>query len=392
MGRRLGYSPKPVAELLRELKDLSQLIMSLSYCSLFFGDPSLYREISHLDDRVDYLRSLLIMQAALATRDREDAERMLSVFDMASAVDKISEVAKDISELTHDRLRIELGDYVMRNSRTNFVYTLRITGDSPFKDGSIERAYDIVGEIFDVVAIRRGDDYILSPGEDVVLREGDVIYIKGLAETIRRIISMHGERGGGGVRLDPEKLEGILYVKNLSEFMVDLAYGALFTGSEELAQELESLEDGIDQVTKDLKTGVIADSGISDKEKLALIEFIDSCEYLGDAALDMTYSLRMGIPPHPIIETILETTDERYRLLRIPRELAGKELADLGLTKLGVDILAIKVGGYWYLNPPVKGYRLRGDEQIVIQYFEEAEDEVAQLVERLGLSQPPRQA
>ncbi len=385
MSDRLRYTPIPVSELLRELKDLSQIMMSLAFCSIFFKDETLYKEISKLDDRIDLLKSYLIMQASLATRDREDAEKMLSVFDMAISVDKISEVSKDLAELAHNKLHIEIGEYVYTNSPTNFIYSLEIRGESPFKGLQIKEIYDVVGEFFDILAVRRGDKYILSPEEELILLEGDVVYVKGLTETIRKVLSLNNvETPSKGLSLDRERVENLLYIKNLSEFMLDLAYGALFTKSRELAEELESIEETLDQVSLNLKNEVIMED-IEPSEKLGLIEFIDSCEYIGDSALDMTYSLRMGVEPHPVIETFLEETDERYMTIYIPDELAGKELGDLGLSRLGVDILAIKRGGYWYINPPLHGFKLKGGEQLIIQYFEEAEEEILEMLKSLGI-------
>ncbi len=383
---RLSYTPIPVSELLRELKDLSQIMMSLAFCSVFFMDDTIYREITRLDDRVDLLKGYLIMQASLATRDKEDAEKMLSVYDMAISVDKISEVSKDLAELAYNKLNINLGSHVYSNSSTNFIYSLKINGNSPFRNRRIAELYSITGEYFDVLAIRRRDKYILSPEEETLLLEDDVVYLKGFTDTIKKIIKMNGVEGvAKGIAIEPEKIDDLIYIKNLSEFMLDLAYGALFTKSIQLADEIGSMEEALDQVTKSLKEEEIG-WDINPKEKLGIIKYIDSCENIGDAALDMTYSLRMGIEPHPVIEAFLEEADERYMTISIPESASGWELADLGLTRMGVDILAIKREGYWYINPLIKGFPLKGGEELIIQYFEEAEKEVIDRLRSIGIN------
>ena len=81
MEGKLGYEPVPLSRLLKELKNLSQLMISLGYCSVFFHDENLYRELEEIDAQIDHIKSLILMQATLATRDRRDAESMISIFD-----------------------------------------------------------------------------------------------------------------------------------------------------------------------------------------------------------------------------------------------------------------------------------------------------------------------
>ncbi len=378
---RLRYKPIPLTEILTNLKNLSQIIMSLAYCSIFFNDETLYKEMEELDEKIDYLKSLLIMQASLATRDGEDAEKMISVFDMAASVDKISEISLDIAKLAYEHISIDIGDYLFINSATNFIYVIQVHSKSPFIGKTIDELYDLVGQIFDIVAVKRNKKFIISPSEDFTVEDGDKLYIKGFTEAIRKILELHGIKiEVGKLKLNREVLENIIYLKNLSEFMVDIAYGTLFTASKELAFELESMEETVDEITEQLKLNVIKDPALKETEKLALIEFINSCEYIADAAVDMTYSLRKDVKPHPIIERILELTDERYAVIKIGDEYGDKDIIELDVKKFGVDVLALKRGGYWYLNPPIKGWKLRKGDELIIQYYKEAEDEVSSLI------------
>ncbi|HIE37030.1 TPA: hypothetical protein EYP83_02580 [Candidatus Geothermarchaeota archaeon] len=379
----LRYKPVPLTDLLSQLKNLSQILMSLAYCSIFFNDDTLYKEMMELDDKIDYLKSLMIMQASLAIRGGEDAERMLSVFDMAASVDKISEVSLDIAKLAYENLSIDIGDYLFINSATNFIYVIEIDLNSPFKGKTIREAFDLVKQIFDVVAVKRERSFIISPSEDYTFVLGDKVYIKGFTETIRNILKLHRiEIDIGGLKLNREILENIIYLKNLSEFMIDIAYGALFTSSKELANELLSMEEAVDEITEQLKIDVMKDKDLIDTQKLALIEFINYCEYLADAAIDMTYSLRKDVKPHPIIEKILEETDERYAILKIGGEYEDMDIVDLGVKDFGIDVLALKREGYWYLNPPIKGWKLREGDEIIIQFYREADKEVEKILGR----------
>jgi len=381
----IRYTPGSVLDILSEIKDLTEIMVNLAYCSIFFTDERIYKELEKIEARIDYLKSMLIMHAALATRDREDAEKLISIFDLAIAIDKMNDISSDIAQLAKEGLKIRMGEYIFLSSPTNLIYAIKIREDNPLKGLSIKEIYDNIGEIFDVVAVRRKDRYILSPDEDFIIEVGDVIFVKGLAENIKALV----ERLGLGIRIEGVKIdeEGILdsiyQIKNTSEVMIDLAYASLFTGSVELAREIENLEDYLDTLTRDLKVTVMEVDGLSPKEKLAMVEFINACEYYGDAAMDMTYSLRMGVKPHPIIEKVLETTDERYRIVRISRKYDRKTLKDLNLSRYGVDIIALKRGREWYITPPSSGWSLKEGDLIIIQYYEEAEDYIKRFTEEI---------
>lgn len=378
----IKYTPIPVLDLLKEIKDLSEIMVNLAYCSIFFPDEKIYSELEKIEDRIDYLKSILIMQTALATRDKDDAERLVSIFDLAIGIDKMNDVSSDIAQLAKKGLRIRMGKYIFLRSPTNLIYAIEVIEDSPLNNLAIQEIYNSVKEIFDVVAVRRGERYILSPEEDFVIREGDIVFVKGLAENIEALLDRLGlKREIEGLKIAEESiLDTIHQLKNISEVMIDLAYASLFAGSLELALEIENLEEYLDEMTAELKVSIMELGGLTSKEKLAMIEFVDACEYYGDAAMDMTYSLRKGLKPHPIIEMVLEQTDERYQIIKIGKKFDGKILKDLELSKYGVDILALKRGSTWYVTPPSSGWKLKEGDILIIQYYEEAEEYIKELL------------
>ena len=225
----------------------------------------------------------------------------------------------------------------------------------------------------------------MAPEEDFKIEEGDVIFVKGLAENIQALV----EKLGLGIKIEgmkiPEEsiIDSVHQIKNTSEVMIDLAYASLFSGSIELAKEIENLEEYLDDLTRELKINIMEADSLRPKEKLAMIEFINACENYGDAAMDMTYSLRMGVRPHPIIERVLEETDERYKIIKIPKKYDGMMLKDLNLGRYGVDIIALRREGIWYVTPPSSGWRLREGDIIIIQYYEEAEDYIKRFSEEI---------
>ena len=99
MEGEIKYEPIGVREVLTEMKDLSELMVDLAYSAVLFNDREIAEEVKELESRVDHLRYILSMNAMIAVRDAEDAESMIPIVTVASAADKISDVAADIATI-----------------------------------------------------------------------------------------------------------------------------------------------------------------------------------------------------------------------------------------------------------------------------------------------------
>src|SRR5437762_5607812 len=98
--------PRNVKDLLTEAKDVSELMVDLAYAAVFFNEEDLAEMVGELEDRMyGYLRRLREV-AMLAARSPEDAESMVSVLDIASAMEKIGRAASDIARVVQAKLGI----------------------------------------------------------------------------------------------------------------------------------------------------------------------------------------------------------------------------------------------------------------------------------------------
>ena len=103
---KVEYKPKSVRELLIKMKNVSELMLDLAYYSVVYNDIEIAQEVQELESQIDRLNYLLLMNAAMAVRDKEDAEQMAGIMRTASAANKISDAAADIAKTVHLRLGI----------------------------------------------------------------------------------------------------------------------------------------------------------------------------------------------------------------------------------------------------------------------------------------------
>lgn len=176
---KIEYRPVSVREALKEMKDLSEIMIDLAYSAALFHSRELAEEVLELEKRVDYLAYMLDMNAMLAARDAEDAEYLIGVTTVAAATDKISDAAADIATIVlkevgiHPIVREAFEKVEERLARAE------VKPDSVFinkRVGDLELAAKIG---VDIIAIRRGREWIVNPSEDETIVEGDVLIARG---------------------------------------------------------------------------------------------------------------------------------------------------------------------------------------------------------------------
>lgn len=177
--KKIEYRPIPVRDLLVEMKDLSELMIDLAYSAALFHSRELAEEVLELEEHVDTLAYILDMNAMLAVRDAEDAEALVGVSVVASAADKISDAAADIAIIVlreigvHPIVREAFERVEERLTRAEVKLNSILVGR---KLGELRLAAEIG---VDVIAIRRGKEWIINPKEDAIIEKGDVLIARG---------------------------------------------------------------------------------------------------------------------------------------------------------------------------------------------------------------------
>ncbi len=376
---KVKYEPLQVRNILIEMKNLSELMVYSAYCSVIYGDVKLAKEVMRLEERVDYLNLQLVMHASLATRTAEDAESMLSVFRMASAIDKISDAAADIASVVVTSKPLLLVGRMLTKSE-ELISRVKVREGSPLANHTLEEVYDLLGYIFDVFAIRRGERWILEPDLGFRLGVDDVLLVRGSLEAItslrRQALDMLKEAQPAELPSKYERIvKGLRELRDVSDLMVDLACSALITNSRRIAERIVSLENYVDELYINYEREVISTKELSLDDMLKLIRIAVATENIADAANEMAEIILRDIRPHPVLSMVMRESNERLLDIDVTESLDGKTIEDLGLKKLGASVLAVKRGEKWIIRPSQRMMLLRGDT-LLIRCYSEAEDAI----------------
>ena len=128
--------------------------------------------------------------------------------------------------------------------------------------------------------------------------------------------------------------------------MIDLAYSSLLLNSRELAEEVQALEEGMDNLHTDFELLVLS-SGFKPEESkdfLGLIRLGVVTEEIADAATEIAGVVLRGLEPHPILRRVIEEAEETVTRVRISNTspLVGKSLREAQIQEeTGMWVLVI---------------------------------------------------
>jgi uncharacterized protein with PhoU and TrkA domain len=144
--------------------------------------------------------------------------------------------------------------------------------------------------------------------------------------------------------------------KDTSEIMVDLAYAALFFNAEDLAEEVDRLEEVMDGYLADLRRiSMLAARSPEDAEAMGgVLHIAGAIEQIGDAAADIArvVTASLGIPE--ALRPDLRHADEIAGRVKVREgaDSVGRSLRELMLpTETGMWIIAVRRGDEWEYDP-----------------------------------------
>src|SRR6266704_1188877 len=150
--------------------------------------------------------------------------------------------------------------------------------------------------------------------------------------------------------------ELLVEAKDASELMVDLAYGAVFFNEEDLAGEVEKLEDRMDGYLRRLReVAMLAARSPEDAEAMGgVLHIAAAIEKIGDAASDIArvVQAKLGIPD--ALRRDLRHADEVIGRVKVRdgAHAIGQSLAELMLpSEIGMWLIAVRRGSEWEFDP-----------------------------------------
>jgi len=384
---RIEYKPISARELFLDMKNLSELMIDLAYSAALFNDKRLAEHVLELENRVDYLAYLLEMEIMVAARDPKDAEALLMFSIVASAANKISDAAADITAIVMQNLGVHpLVTEIFERVEERLVQTQASEGSVLV--GKQLSELDLAARMgVDIIAVHRGTNWMINPKETVRIEQGDVLIVRGAHLGIEEFTGLaQGKRRTlGGHRLSrrrvkqfEEIVERFVELKDTSELMIDLAYSSVLLNSRELAEEVQRLEECVDNLHTDFELLVLSSKFQKEDVRglLGLIRLGVVAEKIADSAYEIVAPVLRGIVPHPVLKLVLEEAEETVTYVQVAENspLVNKTLQEAQIPdETGMWVLAIRRADRC-MRPRRESIILAGDFLIASGYAEGEED------------------
>jgi len=175
---------KSVKEVLYKLKMFSELVVTLGYAAILQNNIELAVEATHIKDKIrslSYDMRISTIYAAKTARDsRIEIPQLASLLQVGVAAKEISDGIDDLVDIV---IRGGGAHPVLRSIYGMEGYILRIKIKKGSKAiGKNIKKLDIEKLEFISLFIKRNNEYLLEQVDDIVLREEDVVLLKGSEE------------------------------------------------------------------------------------------------------------------------------------------------------------------------------------------------------------------
>ena len=373
----LEYQPVSFKDVLIEMKDISELMVDLSYSAILFESREIAQEVITLEERMNQLVYQARIQSILGARRVEEAEAMSGMLQVSEAAEKISNSASEIATIILKdvkfpaKLRLAMPDAEEVTERV-------VVGKESIIDGVTlgqQKLQSMTG--MRVIAIRRGVSWIYDPERDTRILDGDIIIAKGPESGIIPLYDLCGaeiplsdESPEGSVVTDLDRaVHLIVKMKDISELAVGLAYTSLLFNNREVADEVVSLGTRMDDMRYNMDLWILeAAKRISNVEYLRGLLYMSSfADNITNAAGSIIDVILREIEIPPVFKKIVRESDEIISRIEVQEgsELAGKSLKEASLTTVaGMVVLAVRHKNKWKYRPR-KDEKLRSGDLII---------------------------
>ena len=387
----IEYEPVSVKDVLIEMKDTAELLIDLSYSAVLFSSEELAAEVLRLEERMDVLEMRARMGLMMAVRSTEDAEQLAPVLGIVGAADDISDAAGDIAKVILEDIGLP---EAMRTALPEAIETLvrAVVDEESRYAGRTLEDIDLESETgVRVIALRRGNDWLLNPGPETRIDAGDVALMRGpdiaigdVYETITGTV--YESRTSESPDIDDleRAVDTIVHMKNLSELAVDLAYSAVLFDSEALAEEVQNLEVEVDALESRFEAWTLrAAADAPDPVVLrGLIHLGSATEDISDAAVEISEGVLRDIDVHPVVQMAVEESDEIITRVTVEpgSELEGTEIVGgVSDTEQGMTVIAIRRPDDGWLLVGGADAEIRGGDVLISKGTRGAAESVEQL-------------
>ncbi len=392
----ISYEPLSVRESLTRMKNISELMIDLAYSSVIFNNEELAEEVFTLEEEIDNLVYLTIMNISLAIRDKDDAEQLLGLYGLCIGTDEVSNAAADIASI----VRMDVPPHplikMINEAAEERIEKYSISPKSCVCDKKLSELEFESNLGVHILAIKRNGKWTFDPSGSTELKANDIVLAIGADLGLKQFEKIvRGESTNIDIVLPKKsKVEDIelteegkilLKMKEISEFMVYLAYSSLALSDFSIAEEVLFLENYVDSLLTKFQIQILEKPyGATAEQAIGLLRVASASENIADAAVRIASLVEsLSTKTHPVINLIASETEEVVLKVTLSPEsiLVDKPLSKLKLKDtVGMTILSVRRSDEWIHRPP-ENFVLRDGDVLLLYGYKDSIERMKRLAD-----------
>ena len=174
-----GPARKSVREILTDMKDISELMVDLSYAAIMFDSDDIASEVFNLERQIQRLNHEIRIKAMLSARTYDDAVKLSGLLQVASAAEAMSNAAVNIVNLTQCKIdKRPFLTFVLKQAEEK-IGRLLLSDKSDMVNRSLSDLSVESETGMRIIALKRGKRWVYDPEGSLTLKASDIMIVRG---------------------------------------------------------------------------------------------------------------------------------------------------------------------------------------------------------------------
>jgi uncharacterized protein with PhoU and TrkA domain len=186
---KIEYENIGVKESLIEMKDLSEQIIDLSYSAILFDSSDIASQVDELEERLDKLLYNIRIGLMLAARNREDAEQLSGILQVASAAEQIGNASQELMQIFDEGIEFRPFAPFLLKDGDEKIWAIRVVDGSDLINRQISELGIESETGARIIAIKRGPNWLYDIEPEKRIKGRDVLIARGVEDGLNELVA-----------------------------------------------------------------------------------------------------------------------------------------------------------------------------------------------------------
>lgn len=187
-----------IADLIADMKNMSELMVGLSYSAVRFYNKEIANEVRDLEESMDQMKEeleILVIEAARGVTKRSNFDEFRGLLHVAVSSEVISDAAYEIADVVLREIRLHPVFLASIEESDEIILKMEVKNATIFGKTLKELKIETRTGMF-ILAIRRKEGkWLYNPSGSVEIRYGDLLIMRGPREGEDRMREICGDEG-----------------------------------------------------------------------------------------------------------------------------------------------------------------------------------------------------